>query len=128
MSNKYNKLDHENEFIPAYLEESLKVAQYQKTLTKELYEVYEIIIEALNQGGKILLCGNGGSASDAQHIAAELVNRFKVDREPIPSRTYHLLDNYKRQRSVHEPARGFPCFRWTEEYGGKMVIYCTFSD
>tara|TARA_X000000368_G_C22914818_1_gene660290 strand:- start:282 stop:875 length:594 start_codon:yes stop_codon:yes gene_type:complete len=85
MSNKYNKLDHENEFIPAYLEESLKVAQYQKTLTKELYEVYEIIIEALNQGGKILLCGNGGSASDAQHIAAELVNRFKVDREPIPA-------------------------------------------
>ena len=40
---------------------------------------------SLAQGGKILLCGNGGSAADAQHLAAELVNRFLVDRPALPA-------------------------------------------
>lgn len=41
------------------------------------------IVEALRDGGKVLACGNGGSAADAQHFAAELVNRFEVDRPPL---------------------------------------------
>ena len=85
MSAKFNKLDRENEFTKDYLKESLKIAEYQTTLSSEVFDVYEIIIDSLNHGGKILLCGNGGSASDAQHIAAELVNKFKIDREPIPA-------------------------------------------
>jgi D-sedoheptulose 7-phosphate isomerase len=85
MSIKYHKLDRNNEFTKNYLDESLKIANYQTTLTNDIFDIYEIIIEALNRGGKILLCGNGGSASDAQHIAAELVNRFKIDRDPIPA-------------------------------------------
>jgi D-sedoheptulose 7-phosphate isomerase len=43
----------------------------------------EIIIECLGSGGKLMLFGNGGSAADAQHIAAELVNRFARDHPPI---------------------------------------------
>lgn len=39
----------------------------------------------LARGGKILFCGNGGSAADAQHIAAEFVNRFMLDRPPLPA-------------------------------------------
>ena len=39
----------------------------------------------LADGGKILLCGNGGSASDCQHIAAELVGRFRIERAPLPA-------------------------------------------
>ena len=39
----------------------------------------------LQQGGKVLLAGNGGSAADAQHIAAELVSRFAIDRSPLPA-------------------------------------------
>ncbi|MDR3074237.1 MAG: D-sedoheptulose 7-phosphate isomerase [Deltaproteobacteria bacterium] len=39
----------------------------------------------LAKGGKILLCGNGGSAADAQHLAAEFVNRFVLDRPPLPA-------------------------------------------
>lgn len=85
MSAKFNKLDRENEFTKDYLKESLKIAEYQTTLSSEVFDVYEIIIDSLNHGGKILLCGNGGSASDSQHIAAELVNKFKIDREPIPA-------------------------------------------
>jgi len=42
-------------------------------------------VAAVRAGGTILLAGNGGSASDAQHIAAELVGRFKLERNPIPA-------------------------------------------
>jgi len=45
----------------------------------------EGIAEALRAGGKVLLFGNGGSAADAQHIAAELVNRFLLDRRALPA-------------------------------------------
>ncbi|HET9532318.1 MAG TPA: D-sedoheptulose 7-phosphate isomerase [Blastocatellia bacterium] len=45
----------------------------------------EIIIESVSAGGKLLIFGNGGSAADAQHIAAELVNRLNYDRPAIPA-------------------------------------------
>lgn len=48
-----------------------------------LVEVVETIATALQAGGKLLLFGNGGSAADAQHIAAEFVNRFKMERAPL---------------------------------------------
>lgn len=45
----------------------------------------EAMVAALRQGGKILVCGNGGSASDSQHFAAELVGRFERERKALPS-------------------------------------------
>src|SRR3954447_19733786 len=50
-----------------------------------------MIADAMRQGGKLLLFGNGGSAADAQHIAAELVGRFLLDRAPLPALA--LADN-----------------------------------
>ncbi len=50
-----------------------------------LVAVIELIAEALRGGHKLLLFGNGGSAADAQHIAAEFVNRFKIERVPLPA-------------------------------------------
>ena len=47
--------------------------------------VGNLIVQALRQGHKVLLCGNGGSAADAQHIAAELVGRFVTEREGLPA-------------------------------------------
>lgn len=44
-----------------------------------------VLADALARGGKILLCGNGGSAADAQHLAAEFVNRFLMERRPLPA-------------------------------------------
>lgn len=43
------------------------------------------IAEAMRQGGKVLACGNGGSAADAQHFVGELVNRFELERPPLPA-------------------------------------------
>lgn len=50
-----------------------------------LVRVVEVITEALKGGKKILLFGNGGSAADAQHLAAEFVNRFLIERPPLPA-------------------------------------------
>jgi D-sedoheptulose 7-phosphate isomerase len=47
--------------------------------------VTEIIVDAFRAGNKLLLCGNGGSAADAQHIAAEFVGRFAFDRPALPA-------------------------------------------
>ena len=47
--------------------------------------VAEVLIEAIRGGGKVLFFGNGGSAADAQHLAAEFVNRFRVDRRALPA-------------------------------------------
>jgi D-sedoheptulose 7-phosphate isomerase len=44
-----------------------------------------VIIEALKKGGKLIVFGNGGSAADSQHIAAELVGRFKLERKALPA-------------------------------------------
>src|SRR5258708_31854578 len=43
------------------------------------------LASCFEQGGKLLICGNGGSAADAQHFAAEFMNRFRIDRQPWPA-------------------------------------------
>ena len=50
-----------------------------------LVAAVQVIIEAFRTGGKVLLFGNGGSAADAQHLAAEFVNRYKLDRPALPA-------------------------------------------
>ncbi len=52
---------------------------------EEAVRAAQAIQKALRRGGKILLFGNGGSAADAQHIAAELIGRFARDRDPLPA-------------------------------------------
>ena len=78
MNSKFNL-----EFLDDYLDESIRIAHFQKTLKNELLRVSEKINEALMSGNKIMFCGNGGSASDSQHAAAEFVGRFKLDRKPM---------------------------------------------
>lgn len=57
------------------------LAEHETTLIR----VARLMADTINQGHKILLLGNGGSAADAQHIAAEFVNRFLVERRPLPA-------------------------------------------
>ena len=53
-----------------------------------------LCIESLQRGGKILFCGNGGSAADAQHLAAELSGRFYYDRPPLRGEALHVNTSY----------------------------------
>jgi len=55
------------------------------TLCAEIAQAAQLIIDSMRDGGKLALCGNGGSAADAQHIAAELVGRFQMERRPLPA-------------------------------------------
>ena len=52
---------------------------------RQISEVVDAIANALRDGAKLLVFGNGGSAADAQHIAAEFVNRYMLDRAPLPA-------------------------------------------
>jgi D-sedoheptulose 7-phosphate isomerase len=52
--------------------------------TSKLIELAEQIVATFRSGGKLLIFGNGGSAADAQHVAAEFVNRFLLNRPPLP--------------------------------------------
>lgn len=54
------------------------------TMEKDIEKVSSLVVETLKNGNKILLCGNGGSAADAQHIAAELTGRYKTERRGLP--------------------------------------------
>ena len=55
------------------------------TMEDDIATASKIIVEALKNGNKLLLCGNGGSAADAQHIAAELTGRYKSERRGLPA-------------------------------------------
>lgn len=55
-----------------------------RAMAPEVVAAAEMMTAALHDGGKILFCGNGGSAADAQHIAAELVGRYKRERASLP--------------------------------------------
>lgn len=59
-----------------------------------LDEVVSACIKSLTQGGKVLICGNGGSAADAQHIAAELSGRYLKDRPPLNAEALHVNTSY----------------------------------
>ena len=74
------------EKIKIAYEESIRVKeQFFKENISLIQEVAELIAKTLNEGGKILIFGNGGSATDASHIAAEFVNRFKRERPGLPA-------------------------------------------
>jgi len=59
--------------------------QFAEASTDRLVQLVEWTVATFRSGGKLLLFGNGGSAADAQHVAAEFVNRFKIDRQPLPA-------------------------------------------
>ena len=67
--------------IKEHFEESLSVKKLSmERLTLDLAQATQVMVDSLKLGGKILACGNGGSAGDAQHFAAELVGRFERER------------------------------------------------
>lgn len=63
-------------------------------LLKTVNAVVEQIINCYENGGKVLFCGNGGSAADAQHLAAELSGRFYFDRYPLFAEALHVNSSY----------------------------------
>jgi phosphoheptose isomerase len=75
-----------NKIIQAHFDESIATKQAAKdALIPELISAGTLIADSLRAGHKVLSCGNGGSAGDAQHFSSELLNRFEMERPPLPA-------------------------------------------
>lgn len=64
------------------------------TFIETINEVSELIINTYRNGNKIIFCGNGGSAAEAQHLAAELSGKFKLERKAIPAEACHVNTSF----------------------------------
>lgn len=85
--------DEIKDLIQASIDVKLRVLA-DKNLQNSLSECVEKIAGAFKNGNKVLFCGNGGSAADAQHLAAEFSGRFYTDRQALPSEALHVNTSY----------------------------------
>jgi D-sedoheptulose 7-phosphate isomerase len=86
-----------NETIKSIIQRSIdvKLALMQdEKLISAIRDSVEVIVKAFQNGNKVLFCGNGGSAADAQHLAAEFSGRFYTDREALPAEALHANTSY----------------------------------
>lgn len=75
-----------NDFISTRLAQSNAAKDaFARESADKIIALADAIVSTFNQGGKLLIFGNGGSAADAQHVAAEFVNRFLLNRAPLPA-------------------------------------------
>ncbi len=74
-----------NHMIEETLERSTKIIADLHDLSDEINKTANLIVTAINKNRKIIIIGNGGSAADAQHIAAEFLGRYKLKRKSIPA-------------------------------------------
>lgn len=80
---------HQVEKILAIWSEHLKVAEALPGLAAAVSSAVDLIASSLEIGGQLMIAGNGGSAADAQHIAAELTGRFQRERQPLRAMALH---------------------------------------
>lgn len=83
--------------IKQAIQQSIEVKQkilQDETVLLMIDEVANSCVTALKQGNQVLFCGNGGSAADAQHLAAEFSGRYYFDREPLNAEALHVNTSY----------------------------------
>lgn len=83
--------------IESIIQKSIEVKQailQNKEFIEKITTISDVITEAFRNGKKVLFCGNGGSAADAQHLAAEFSGRFYTDRKALPSEALHCNTSY----------------------------------
>jgi D-sedoheptulose 7-phosphate isomerase len=79
-------MENIDDIIRRIFRESIQIKEaFLRDNVEKIARVVDSITEALKKGNKVLLFGNGGSAADAQHIAGEFVNRFLIERPPLPA-------------------------------------------
>jgi D-sedoheptulose 7-phosphate isomerase len=81
------------EIISASIETKQKILN-NETLLKSICDAVNVVTDAFKNDKKVLFCGNGGSAADAQHLAAEFSGRFYKDRKALPSEALHCNTSY----------------------------------
>ncbi|MDP3039729.1 MAG: D-sedoheptulose 7-phosphate isomerase [Deltaproteobacteria bacterium] len=100
-----------DEIMQAFRESADLKVRFIRQNAEVLGQAVGMVVEAFKAGNKVLLFGNGGSAADAQHIAAEFVNRYQIERPPLPaialttdtsiltsiSNDYGYIDSFSKQ-------------------------------
>lgn len=76
------------------LEQITKLILNDATFVQVIDDISNAIIGAYRQGNKTIFCGNGGSAAEAQHLAAELSGKFNIERIPIPAEACHVNSSF----------------------------------
>lgn len=79
--------------IKASIETKRQVLQNEELL-KTIETAVDVIVSAFKNGNRVYFCGNGGSAADAQHLAAEFSGRFYTDRKALPAEALHCNTSY----------------------------------
>jgi D-sedoheptulose 7-phosphate isomerase len=83
--------------IKSIIQASINVKQQiseNEEMLSTIEKVVEVIVSSLQNKGRIYFCGNGGSAADAQHLAAEFSGRFYTDRKALPAEALHCNTSY----------------------------------
>ncbi len=86
-----------NSKISAIINASIKVKQQllqDPAILKTVEDSVQLLVNTFKNGNKVLFCGNGGSAADAQHLAAEFSGRFYKDRDALPAEALHCNSSY----------------------------------
>ena len=86
-----------NTIIEKSIRESIAVKTAvlaDQALLQKIEQAAQLLLKSFRRGGKVLFCGNGGSAADAQHLAAELSGRFYTDRPPLFAEALHVNSSY----------------------------------
>jgi D-sedoheptulose 7-phosphate isomerase len=100
-----------DEIMQTFRESADLKVRFIRQNAEVLGQAVGMVVEAFKAGNKVLLFGNGGSAADAQHIAAEFVNRYQIERPPLPaialttdtsiltsiSNDYGYIDSFSKQ-------------------------------
>ena len=97
MDGELNYICNMSNQIKKIISESIAVKQallLNEELITKLDEVSNTLVIAFKNGNKVLFCGNGGSAADAQHLAAEFSGRFYTDRDALPAEALHVNTSY----------------------------------
>src|SRR6476661_8572690 len=66
----------------------------QESLLQTVTQIADVIVTAFRHGNRVYFCGNGGSAADAQHLAAEFSGRYYIDRKALPAEALHCNTSY----------------------------------
>jgi D-sedoheptulose 7-phosphate isomerase len=109
-------------------EETISVIKQDKNFSNEINKIIGKIVVCFRNGNKVLFCGNGGSAAEAQHLAAELSGKFKLNRKALPAEACHLnLSFLTAVSNDYDFSRTYE--RYIEAFGkqGDVIIGLTTS-
>lgn len=115
--------------IKNILSESVWVKQsvlQNADLLLSIETIVNIVVKAYTENKKVLFCGNGGSAADAQHLAAELSGRFMLNRKPLFAEALHVNSSYITA-TANDYGYDFIFSRLTEAMGNASDILMAFS-